>query len=37
MGVVGGQFIPSLKETMELTVNGKYYFNKSFKRRFFLT
>ena len=25
MGVVGGQFIPSLKETLELTVNGKYY------------
>ena len=37
MGVVGGQFIPSLKKTLELTVKSKYYFNKNLKRRFFLT
>ena len=37
MGVVGGQFIPSLKKALELTVKGKYYFNKRLKRRFFLT
>ena len=37
MAVVGGQFIPSLKETLQLTVKGKYYFNKRLKRRFFLT
>ena len=29
MGVVGGQFIPSLEETLELTVKSKYYFNRS--------